>query len=345
MADDLSAAMIRGSVAPRDLVSRVAHDPWLAGWWHRAQVTPATWAGYAEARALALVRGAQFAEVDEAIVGWRRLAFDSEALGVGAARVDVVAPPPADPPFIESAVRGDDAPSPPLGEQAVEAMAAALRRARANALADGAPHLVGRVDARALEKSWAFERAGFALVDGLLTFARRINARDADHAPPAPAGVTIRTAGPADADRIAAEATFYWDRFHADPVLPAGAADRLHATWVRNSCLGTAAHVVWVAEDEAGVLGFTTGWLDPLVRDSLGLPTVTLVLVATSARARRRGIARALAAHAIHWAAQEGLAAVEVGTQLRNIAAARTYESAGFRLVATSLTFRAWSGG
>jgi ribosomal protein S18 acetylase RimI-like enzyme len=55
-------------------------------------------------------------------------------------------------------------------------------------------------------------------------------------------------------------------------------------------------------------------------------------------------VGRALAAHAIRWAAEQGLAAIEVGTPLRNIAAARTYEAAGFRLVASRLTFRSGRG-
>jgi hypothetical protein len=40
-----------------------------------------------------------------------------------------------------------------------------------------------------------------------------------------------------------------------------------------------------------------------------------------------------------HWFADQVLKAVEVATQFRNIPAARLYESLGFRLARTSLTF------
>jgi RimJ/RimL family protein N-acetyltransferase len=42
----------------------------------------------------------------------------------------------------------------------------------------------------------------------------------------------------------------------------------------------------------------------------------------------------------LRWFATHGMETVEVGTQLRNIPAARLYESLGFRLAGASLTLR-----
>jgi ribosomal protein S18 acetylase RimI-like enzyme len=157
-------------------------------------------------------------------------------------------------------------------------------------------------------------------------------------------GASIEIAVAADAEAVASATVFEWDRYHADPMLPAGGADAVHRALVRQACQRQGADIAWVARDADGVLGFTAGVLDPLMRDVLGLPTLTITLAATAPRARRRGVGRALAAHAIRWAAAQGLAAIEVGAPLRNIAAARTYESAGFRLVASRLTFRSGRG-
>jgi ribosomal protein S18 acetylase RimI-like enzyme len=44
--------------------------------------------------------------------------------------------------------------------------------------------------------------------------------------------------------------------------------------------------------------------------------------------------------HALEWFRERGAARATVGTQLANIAAARLYQSCGFRTTAVSLTFR-----
>jgi ribosomal protein S18 acetylase RimI-like enzyme len=53
-------------------------------------------------------------------------------------------------------------------------------------------------------------------------------------------------------------------------------------------------------------------------------------------------VAKALTYSALDWFRDQGVDIVEVGTQLRNIAASRLYESCGFRLVASSLSLRRW---
>jgi GNAT superfamily N-acetyltransferase len=337
--DSLSSAIIRGSVAPRDLVARVATDPWIHGWWHRPSVSPTRWAAYADQVAKQRVRGAQFAEVDDALVAWRTDPLERAALGTEVGRVEVVVPPSPALPRLDDLV-DDDVPPPRLGDDVVDAMTAVLRRASANALADGVSHLVAEVDARALEQVWALERAAFEFLDGTLIFGRRVTATDAGSPERAAGDATIREARADDADAASAIATMAWDRHHADPLLSAAGVERLHRGWVAGACAGRGVDVAWVAEDAEGMLGFTAGVIEPLTREVLGLPTLTMTLAMTAPRARRRGVGRALAMHAIRWAATEGLAMIEIGTPLRQIAASRTAESAGFRLLSSRLTFR-----
>ncbi|MCU0646348.1 MAG: GNAT family N-acetyltransferase [Gemmatimonadaceae bacterium] len=341
MSDPLSSAIIRGSVAPRDLVARVATDPWIHGWWHRPAVPLERWNAYADAVAKQRVRGAQFAEVDDALAAWRADALERATLGVAVGRLEVVVPPSPVLPRVDDLIE-EDAPPPRVGDDGVAAMTATVQRAVANAHADGIPYLVADVDARAIEQIWALERAGFSLIDGTLTFGRRITATDATVDAPPSGGLVIRDARADDADAAATIATIAWDRYHADPMLPSAGADALNRAAVANAVQRRGADVAWIVEDGDGVLGFTAGVVDPLLRDVLGRPTLTITVAVTAARARRRGVGRALALHAIHWAAREGLATVEVGAQLRNIVAARTFESAGFRLLASRVTLRSW---
>ena len=63
-------------------------------------------------------------------------------------------------------------------------------------------------------------------------------------------------------------------------------------------------------------------------------------MIATAASARGRGLGTDLIAAAVAWFMERNAVAVEVGTQLRNVAAARLYERFGFRLVAGALSFR-----
>lgn len=341
MNDPLSSAIIRGSAAPRDLVARLASDAWIDGWWHRPGVPTPQWDDYVDAIAKRRLRGAQFAEVRDALVVWREDPTERALLGMPVGRIEAVVPPIAPLPILVED-GDDDLPPARLGDDAVAAMTMALQRATANAFTDGLSYLVADVDARAVEQVWAFGRAGFDMIDGTLHFGRRI--AGTDHSTPATAvgGVTIEMATPADADDVASAIQFAWDRYHVDPMLPSDGANALYRAWIRQACQGQGTDVAWVARDADGILGFAAGAIDPLARDLLGVPTLQITLASTAPRARRQGIGRALATQAIQWAANEGLSAIDVAASIRNIAAARTYESAGFRLVASRLTMRSW---
>jgi ribosomal protein S18 acetylase RimI-like enzyme len=253
---------------------------------------------------------------------WTSLAWDSQQLGVGAGRLDYLI------------ASGD--------YQNQYAIKEVLLRMVLKTCADqGIQHFTARVHASDLSTIHLLEQYGFITVDGILTFSLDIT--DA-HWPSHPAGLEIRLARPEDIEQIKAIArsSYIYDRFHSDPCIPKAVADELHAVWLENSCLGKAADAVVVAAENGRILGYVTCKVDRQTTEYLGLTIGTIVLVATAADARGRGVARAITCGALDWFRDQGVDIVEVGTQLRNIPASRLYESCGFRLVASSLSLRRW---
>lgn len=200
-------------------------------------------------------------------------------------------------------------------------------------------HFSARLDASDLSGLHALEQAGFITVDCLLTFALDVNSAPATDVAE---GINIRLATGADSEATAelARKAYIYDRFHADPAVPADKADELHAEWLRDSCAGRAVDAVILAEDEKGLAGFVTCKLQRDTASHLGKLIGTIVLVATARRARGRGIARATTLAALEWFRAQSVEIVEVGTQLRNIPASRVYQSCGFRLVGSSISLR-----
>ncbi len=242
---------------------------------------------------------------------WRILDWDSEQFGVGAARLDLLE---ASGSYREA--RG----------QKHELLASVLEQCRQA----GIRHLSARVDTGDLTTIHALEETGFELIDGIQTFLLSLNGDQAV----APPGTRLFESRDLTQILEIGKSVFLFDRFHADAALSPGVADRLHENWTRNCCLGTAADAVVVAEEEGRVASYVTCQADREAGRGL------IILAATAEWARGRGAARRASAAALHWFASQGLATVEVGTQLRNIPAARLYESLGFRLTRTSLTFR-----
>jgi len=242
---------------------------------------------------------------------WRMLDWDTEQFGIPAARLDL----------LEASGSYSDARA-----HKRELLKAVLTQCREG----GIRHLSARVDTGDLATIPALEEAGFELVDGIQTFRLRIHS----DLPPAPPDT--RLFEPRDLPEVLeiGRTAFVFDRFHADPALPRVIADRVNESWTRNCCLGVAADAVVVAQEEGRVASYVT------CRADLQARTGIIILVATAQWARGRGAARRANAAALRWFAEQGLEAVEVGTQLRNIPAARLYESLGFRLTRTSLTFR-----
>lgn len=219
--------------------------------------------------------------------------FDTEALGLPVARLAV-----------------------PRGVAARDvAASAAAWRARG----------LGLVACR-IPEAWHAERdaltaAGFRAIESLVTYERAGGA-----APPVPAAVRPARAADRDACMAIAARAFRSDRYHTDPAIDDGAADRLKARWVANAFAGRADGRL-VADEGGGPLGFALG----IARDGWAL----LDLIAVAPEAQGRGLGAALLAGFIaHYADR----ATRAGTQAANRASCRMYERTGYQIVERAVT-------
>ena len=255
------------------------------------------------------------------LASWTRLEWDSEQFGFPAARLDLLA------------ARGDHRDAATIKTNLVNEVVRDCRNS-------GIHHLICRVDAAGMASIDALQRNGFELIDGIQTFSLRIpRAATFEKASNA---FTLRMFREADLPQVLqlARTAYVHDRFHADSALDTETADRVNEVWVRNSCLGHIADAVIVAAAGDTVLGYVTCRVDKEATRVLGMGCGEIGMVATTTSARNSGVASAATIHALEWFAMQGVEFVEVGTQLRNIAAARLYERCGFRLAAASLTWR-----
>lgn len=204
----------------------------------------------------------------------------------------------------------------------------------------GVDHLSVRVDAADDAAIHALEAAGFLGVDALLTFERGVGAGSGAEAAE---NLTIREVRPGDISAIEAMAasSFVDGRFHTDPSISADRAASIYREWAAACCSGAAADGVVVATTRAGeIAGFVACRIHADTGEYLERLTASIVLVATASTARRRGVGRAIVLAAVDWVRERSAVAMQVGTQIRNTAAARLYENCGFRLAAGSQSFR-----
>ena len=230
------------------------------------------------------------------------LPWDSEQFGFAAARLDH------------------------LQSETAESIAALVVAARKQHIR----HLCARIPVDDMATIHALEAAGFQLLDGIQTFEMELPAVLSE--PPA----NVRLFQPSDLEAVLelARTAYVHDRFHADSALSREQADRVHETWMRNSCIGGAADAVIVAVHP------DTGDPSAYVTCELGGSIGIIVLVATSRIARGLGLARAVTLGALSYFKQQRCNRVRVGTQLRNIPASRLYEACGFQLLSVRLTYR-----
>lgn len=200
----------------------------------------------------------------------------------------------------------------------------------------GIEYLVARPAAGDLSSIHALESRGFEMLDAILTFAR--SPREAA----APSGrVRLGRSEDVAALRRISESSFRYDRYHADPTIPSAVADRLHGEWIASSVQGFADAVLVAEADSNGApIGFCTVKADRQSGPLLGISIATIVLVATAPEARGAGVGRLLTRAALEWCREQAVDRVEVGTQVRNVAACRLYASAGFEFVHASVSMR-----
>jgi ribosomal protein S18 acetylase RimI-like enzyme len=190
-------------------------------------------------------------------------------------------------------------------------------------------HLILRANADDRDVIRAAEACGMRLVDVGIDSTLAITGAALPTRDPADRVRPFASADLAELRAIAAT-SFVSSRFAADAFFTPDQVSTFHETWVTNLC-GGLAQAVLVYDDVSGALGF--------VACSLSEGFGRIVLIATAARARRRGIGRVLTHEAVRYFASAGATAVQVKTQAQNYAALALYADAGFRVSRAELTF------
>jgi len=169
------------------------------------------------------------------------------------------------------------------------------------------------------------EKNGFILVDG--TIALELNNYETENKKFS----KIRNATKDDisALRKIARTIFINTRFYADPVIPRRKAGELYAKWIENSVLGKAADEVLVWEENSKLLGFVT-----LQKSG------HIVLIGVNKSTQGKGIGRILIEASLPYFKRWKAQTVFLETQTTNIPAIRSYQSCGFKIVDSFLTFR-----
>jgi ribosomal protein S18 acetylase RimI-like enzyme len=206
------------------------------------------------------------------------------------------------------------------------------RHARARSLA----MYQAKLPTVSVERVRALCEAGMYPVDVSLTFEA-----DPRTIAPTPDGVEVDRARPEHAEGLLdiAEASFRFTRFHLDPAISPGAADRIKRDWIDSYLRGLRGKELLVALVDGRVAGFLAVLED---RES-DPPARVIDLVAVSDAMRRRGAARALTSR-VASDAERASELVRVGTQAANLPATRMYERFGFRVVRTAYSLHMHAG-
>ena len=195
----------------------------------------------------------------------------------------------------------------------------------------GYEQVLRRTSLQNLQEIWALEHSGFALMDVGVTFSLRLKT---GIDPVGHDDLTIRASTDDDIREIAELMVRepWGSRYESDPAYDPSRVRDLRSRWLWNSHRGRA-DVVVVGVLDGRAAGYVTCRLDRRAGEG------EIELVGTLPGFRGRHVASRLIAHAISWFSTRA-AVVTVRTQATNVAAARLYESAGFTLHSSDLTFR-----
>ena len=210
---------------------------------------------------------------------------------------------------------------------------AELGRLRETARARGADLVIVRCDAADVAGTHALEASGARLMDTHVTYT----------CPPADDPSTrpdprIRPARPDDhgAVTVLAREAFddYVGHFHTDSRLAAQATD-VYVDWAQRMLAdASGAHVMWLAEDEQGPLGFATLRLEG--------DEAVAGLDAVAVRARGTGLHGALLRERMAEAVRGGATRMVYRTHLTNVGARRSVLRHGFLPTTQEHTFHLW---
>ncbi len=187
-------------------------------------------------------------------------------------------------------------------------------------------YAIFRVNASYFPTIHALEDAGFKLVDGYLELECEV--KEGESLP-----TNVRKAKNEDLEQLQAIAarSFSKTRFYNDPLIKKSQGDKIYSEWIKNSILGKMADMVLVWEEGKSLLGFVT------IRKN-----GNLTLISVSKNAQGKGIGKLLVKAALNQFKKWGISKSTIETQMTNISALRAYQSCGYKIADSYLTFR-WS--
>lgn len=244
-----------------------------------------------------------------ALAAWRRLPWDSDVLQIACGRAECIW---AEGDYLEQRHR----------------LAKLINHCVTEAQEQGVCLLSLRLDGTELASLHAAEKVGFRVIESYLTFARNTyQSPDSDK--------RVRLSVPSEVEIVSEIAydTFRHNRFLVDPLIPEERARHSRRDWVRNAFAGRA-EAIYVAEVEGNIAGFI---LLRSVENANGQKVGLVDLIGIAAQYRGCGLGSALVLQSLyHYHGK--LPAVEVGTQVTNVAAVNLYTRLGFRLVRSEFT-------
>lgn len=172
----------------------------------------------------------------------------------------------------------------------------------------------------------SLEESNFILVDGLITL--EINTLTLDHKEQTN---EIRKANRNDLKKLKelTSGVYSSGRIFNDPLISKNIANTFYMKWIENSIVGNAADLVLVWEEKADILGYVT------LQKKGKIP-----LVCVSKKARGKGIASRLINASFNAFKKWDVKNVVIETQMDNIPALRIYQSCGFKIIGSYVTFR-----
>lgn len=187
-----------------------------------------------------------------------------------------------------------------------------------------------KVDTRQVETVRRLCAAGFYVVDVNVTFGLATPGLEAR---PAVGPVSVAPAAAAQREAVLdiAATCFQYSRFHLDPAVPEGLADRIKREWIANYASGRRGEALYAATLDGRVAGF----LAVLAGEAQGRRRRIIDLVGVGRDVQQRGVGRALVDAFIE-RHRSDCDELIVGTQAANLPSMRLYQKAGFSIISTA---------
>lgn len=204
---------------------------------------------------------------------------------------------------------------------------------RSHAAAQRAAMYYTKVDTNDVELVRQLSAAGLYVVEGNITLGIDAPSCEGVPAPVDESGCAVSDIAAEQQEQVLAIAgsAFQYTRFHLDPLVPNGIADRIKYEWIANYVRKQRGTALLVASDGQRAMGF----LAVLASIHDGQQVRTIDLLGVARNSRRRGVATALVAAFI--ARYRGCAnSLRVGTQVANLPSLQLYQNFGFSIVKTA---------